>query len=1460
MRAIARGGALRVLLASGAFVLCATAAGAGEPSGARSLLGRLTLASPSPVPDEAPDRSLAIRETSEHGLRFVYTPPAAVLRAHTRADDGDHAGVALDGVTPEIAGADLITVDGVTVPVRSILIALPPEGEPEVTVSLGRVTASGPLVLAVPAHGGRRQGSPFPTTVRVTAPALGDEAAPHSTVVGAYVTQIRAQRVLRLLLAPAAYVARTGTVVWTDRIDVSVSFGSHAVSSAVRSGLATRDGFEEVYARTLLNYADGRAWRVPPDPVRRPVAAGSQGGDSFSSSTMWLRVTVREKGMYALAVADLAAAGLSTGEIASIDPATLRVYTGGGRELNPLSLGSPDDWMTQVAATVVDGNGNGQFDASDYVAFYGWGTHGNDREWNPNPSISLDLWYENPYTDDNVYWITWGGTFGEPVRRIPQTASDATPGVTADSTFTYRLHFEQNQRYDPEVTQYQAYQNGAPVGRFGYRWERWWWKTLTSSDLAAVFDVASLPYVAPSLRVRVRARFWGASTPRVLRCVPYEHNLVLTMNGVEIARPAWNGQTAYDVDTTWFWAAPRETLTFQDLRIVDRTNGCVGDTTKQDVVYLAWYELEYQRRFWATDDWLEFTAPAGPGTVRRFALRGFSAGAHVHVYDVTDQTAPRELLPVATRLPEEQDASVVVQDTLGDWAHRYVATSEERFTHASAVRATIAHLRDTNRRGDYLIVTHPNFLGTANALAAYRSHNVPRVPGAETAIVDVRDAYNEFGWGLADPVAVRNFVSYAYRYWQRNPTTLDRPSYLVLVGDASYDFKNLLRATDGSKSFVPGYVGSGLSSFDENVLSDTWYVQADTIGVAYGGLPDMFVGRLPIRSDAQGLIMVQQKLVPYEQRPEYGTWRTKFLLVADDQYAGCAGEGYRVDPIGWDHTAQSEDVARHVPVALDQVKLYGASYPFALRQCVKRTAHDALLADINEGVVAVNYIGHGWWDVLGHEQYMRISDVPSLSNGLRLPVFIAASCAVGKFDEPSTEGISETAVKLSGGGAIATFSATDLAFSYSNASLDTTLLNDLFPGLTLDDVKPFGVAAVGASLRRANAEQYAVLGDPALQIGVPAREVALQLPQGDSILQGEVATFSGAVLTPDRLVDEGYSGTASVEVRGSVLRVDPDGDGSTLSSPPCQTRSTGCYFRDDYVVSGPVIYRGQVSVASGRFTVQFVVPADSAVLGTAGRVRAYVAPAGDGPRMDAVGAYDRLAVAPGSLAPDDSLDILTLEFPGGTTLVTPDADLVVHVSDTHGINLTDQPGAQINLVLDGTTYDLTESFVYDPGSYTTGTARFHLPNLRLGPHTVQVAASDSYGNRSLYPPTLSPLRFEVGDIGRLALREVVSYPEPSAQGARIVCMLDPRSTGTQLHTSVTVYSISGRRIRTIESDQTPVGNSTGTTGRQIQVLWDGRDADGDEVASGTYLYKVRVRDMSSGATADMVGRGPLFRR
>jgi hypothetical protein len=96
--------------------------------------------------------------------------------------------------------------------------------------------------------------------------------------------------------------------------------------------------------------------------------------------------------------------------------------------------------------------------------------------------------------------------------------------------------------------------------------------------------------------------------------------------------------------------------------------------------------------------------------------------------------------------------------------------------------------------------------------------------------VAIEDVYDEFGYGEAHPEAVKAFLEYAFHSWER------APRYVVLLGDATYDFKNSLGT--GTLNRVPPII-----------IRDTylWTVSDPEYAFVNGSdlLPDFALGRLP---------------------------------------------------------------------------------------------------------------------------------------------------------------------------------------------------------------------------------------------------------------------------------------------------------------------------------------------------------------------------------------------------------------------------------------------------------------------------------------------------------------------------------------------------------------------------------------------------------------------------------------
>ncbi len=113
------------------------------------------------------------------------------------------------------------------------------------------------------------------------------------------------------------------------------------------------------------------------------------------------------------------------------------------------------------------------------------------------------------------------------------------------------------------------------------------------------------------------------------------------------------------------------------------------------------------------------------------------------------------------------------------------------------------------------------------------------------------------------------------------------------------------------------------------------------------------------------------------------------------------------------------------------------------------------------------------------------------------------------------------------------------------------------------------------------------------------------------------------------------------------------------------------------------------------------------------------------------------------------------------------------------------------------------------------------PELEPREYEVRLTASDVHGNTD----TVN-IAFRVHDT--LQLLSFLNYPNPFPRKTTLTCEL----TAPADSLVVKIYTLSGRLIRELTMPPTP---------GFLMVEWDGRDADGVEVANGVYYAKLRIQ-------------------
>ncbi len=1221
-----------------------------------------------------------------------------------------------------------------------------------------------------------------------------DELLPASPLLSVIESWMRNQRVIGIDVCPVRYNPSSGALVVFKKLHVSVEIRYAETlgrPETLRSEVGKPDALEALYGATLLNYEQARSWRGRLTP--RPVM---QVQDSFASSQNWCKVFVRERGVYKLTGQDLLDAGVS--DLGSINPLTLRLFNGGGLPIQGAKdPSSVDSWMDECAIHVLDG-GDGRIDASDYVLFYGVGTSDWLDHFTPD---TLGIYHENGQTDENVYWLTWNGSFitnPTPRRIEDKPGAPLTPGAHSPAYFAARIHVEQNTFYD------------AALHEAGQRWEKWWYQSLSnpgatgSTSYLYTFDA---PNIEPAVECSLTVRLWAPCTLYDPWCSSTRHSARVLLNRQlvdEVQEAQWLGiNYRKDLAGRGFWGQESDSV-------------IVTLSSQYDEVYLAWYDFHYGKKLVVDASSFEFASPDTDAVVRVF-LTGITDTLGLRLLDVTDYFGPIGIVDYSLTWATGS-FTLEFEDTLQSGSQKqYLLVSESGLKSPVRVepRQFVRFLRDVGNAADYLIITHESLVSAVDGLRSLRETVLPGVTDPRVEVVSTAEIFDEFSWGLEDAGALRDFIMYAYWYWIGGTRQV---SYVALVGDASYDFKDYYGL--GMLNLVPAWEDLYDGEIQKQLVTDDFFVLMDGPGDKF---VDICIGRLPVRNLTEASVVLDGKLLPYASSPEQGAWRNRAIMVADDN-TFCPGDP---DPLGYDHVIQTDSVAMdNLPTVLDKDKIYLTEFPYDTLSCYKSQAKETFLSSMTEGALVANYIGHGSWNQLAHEQVFQLRDVASVSNQGRLPLFFAGSCKVGKFDEPSEQGLGEALLRREGGGSIASVAATALAFSRPNFLFNATFFDVVFPDEELDSISTVGLAMLvtknfwADSASDINYRRYVLLGDPALTLAVPELQVAFDTTEIDTVKLGEVVTVSGEVREGGSLA-QWYDGSVDILVAGSEI-----------------WRRPGLYA--PYFLAGHRLFHGLTTVEQGTFDVTFVVPTDTTVAGPRGRLRGY----STGP-VDGAGVFFPMVIDTSLVAvADTSGPLVVLRFDDDALYVPSQSLLRILLRDEHGINATGAgTSGSILLQIDRALQpvNLAPAFEYSPDSYQEGRIDYVLPPLAPGPHSATVVAFDNLGNRGS-----GELEFEIVESGMLSLRDVINYPNPFEDETYITFELIGDGEAT-----IKIFTVSGKLIRELcEGCVVTRGNN--------QFRWDGRDAEGHAVANGVYLYKIEVVD-GQGKSDSYIGRAAVLK-
>lgn len=1106
--------------------------------------------------------------------------------------------------------------------------------------------------------------------------------------------------------------------------------------------------------------------------------------NSVLSTGDWYKVGVNKDNVYKIDYNYLVAIGISP---ASINLDQFQVFGNGGGMLPQANSDPRVEDLLEVPIEVIDNNTNNLFDTDDYILFYGQSPH----TWTLNTSNNLYEHIYNLYDESNYYFFTFNQNSG---KRIQTKAPIVSPAQSISNM---------NERAFIEKDLYNILQSG-----------REWYGDLFNQFNTTYTYNFPINDVESGTTLFIRSNLLNRSYISTSATIYANGNLlgIQTMNAM--------GQGSHDalgVPSNNLYTINESSLAGNNLSLqyVFNKNG-----SNASIANINYVSINFSKKL----NWRD----------ANFTFRNIvSTSQSTCEYTITNSSTTTKVWNVFSQnecyaLSSTLNGNTLTVTDSSLVLNEYICFDAKNCGNPSFIQKVVnqdLHALSSNIP-DAILLTSSSIASVAQRLANFRNS----FSNIDVKIVTVDEVYNEFSSGKQDVSAIRDFMRYLYK----NSTASDSIHYLILFGDASYDYKdritnntNVVPIYESRESLLP--IESHPSDDYFGMLDDnegTWaesFSNKDNIDIA--------IGRLPVRNANEANEMIN-KIINYEQNQScLDNWRNIATFSADDGDIN----------LHLDDAESVSSIASTYNPLLNLNKIYIDMYPQESTPGgeTAKLVEDAINKSINEGTLIFNYSGHGGVFGLAQEVIISINSISNWHNYDRLAFMITATCDFGRFDDPNRYSGAETSMSNTFGGACGIFTSTRTVYQFANLAMNESLMQFMFLkddqnnwatiGKAMQAAKNYPPAIIGVYNRN-----YCLLADPCMTLAFPKEKIVINTINNNPIGQDTLkalskASIQGSVLDQQNVLMNSYQGEAYITVFDKPNSVRTLGLGNSLPV--------------DIKIQNNYIYNGPATITNGKFNLNFVVPKDISYNYDQGKISTYgktsntLIDAGGNETNFIIGGTNPNATVDNT-PPKISLFINDSSFVNGGIVNANSLNVRATIYDENGINLSSSGiGHEITLFVNNasTPIILNKYFTNNINDYTTGKISYPMSNLSPGEYSLRLKVWDSYNNSSE-----ETLKFTVLNTESITMSHVLNYPNPFS--TKTDFQFDHNRQGDDLQVQIDIFTVSGKRIKTLE--ETFYNAPSHISG----LFWDGLDEYQDKIGRGVYVYRVKIRSIRDGST------------
>ncbi len=732
-------------------------------------------------------------------------------------------------------------------------------------------------------------------------------------------------------------------------------------------------------------------------------------GGWIDYNSLYVKIPIFKDGIYRVTKSGLETIGV---DLSTIDCGTFQLFES-GKEI-PL---------------YVEGERDGKLDSTDFIEFYGTKNYSKKSYRTINTDGEPYNPFMNLYTDTSFYFLTWGGQKGKRILAYSESYSMISDTLNFHTAIE---HFEVDVGLGGLNTDLMKNQDPHWIET-----DLWYWGGISSGSQVN-FSFSTINRI-PNKTAKFYLKVIGNASGTVTNA----HSLSLLLNSVVIDSKTISRNERALLSGTTNSSDLMDGANTLTLKNIDNGN------TPNSVVY-DWYDIEYPQKLVANNNFFQMNF-----------LNDFTPGKKV--IKIENFTSPKasvyKLAPQCKRIINYsiKNGILLFEDTVsvGD---KYLVFSDYN-VNVPILNKPIkfVNLRDANNRYDDIIITNPTLRNSVEEYSLFINSNY----NVRAKTFYTTDIFNEFGYGYPTAESIQEFLKYSYQNWQS-----PKPSYVLLIGSANYDYKNIFKKP--RLNLVPSY---------GEPVSDTWYTIWDESTIP---VQQTWIGRIPASTDEEVRFYLNKHKEYLSQRYTSFNKSAMFFSGGDPNTPGQIESFMEVNDFVKNNIT---DVA---PYHMNGVHFYKTRNP---RSDFGPYDSKFVQSTIKNGALFISYLGHSGTRVWDNS----ITQTSDLENDYsRYPLITDFGCSTAKFAEPDVDAFSNLfvlnsqAIVYIGNSSLGYTSTSLTAPKYFYESVFADSIYNVSRAHSLAKQKIFDHLGSGVAYR-IFAFTNTFIGDPIVNLAVPTK-------------------------------------------------------------------------------------------------------------------------------------------------------------------------------------------------------------------------------------------------------------------------------------------------------------------------------------------------------------------------------------